>query len=157
VERIDRNVDAVVPPVLAVSEQLGAVTPELAALADQVEAMIAEQEQLESAVGPVGPRVDDLSGRLTALQATLLSLDTRLGELESGLARSLGGVEDPLRRLADTTGPLPASLDRLQQGTASLEQLPLWFADLQRVLEQVALHVQNLDRKTGPAPPVGPS
>jgi hypothetical protein len=160
VERIDRNVDAVVPPVLAVSEQLEAVTPELAALADQVEAMIAELEQLEGAVGPVadvGPRVADLSGRLTALQASLLSLDTRLGDLESGLARSLGGVQDPLRRLADTTGPLPASLDRLQQGTASLEQLPVWFADLQRVLEQVALHVQNLDRKTGPAPPVGPS
>jgi hypothetical protein len=156
VERIDRNVDAVVPPVLAATEQLGAVTPELAALAAQVEAMIAELEQLEKAVGPVadvGPRVAELSSRLTALQLSLLTLNTRLGGLETGLAGSLGSVEDPLRRLADTAGPLPASLDRLQQGTASLEQLPTWFAELQRVLEQVALHVENLDRKTGPPPP----
>ncbi|MCW2614937.1 MAG: hypothetical protein JWN08_1931 [Frankiales bacterium] len=159
VERIDRNVDTVVPPVLAATEQLSAVTPELAALVAQVEAMLVELEQLENAVGPVadvGPRVADLSSRLTALQATLLSLDTRLGDLETGLATSLGDVEDPLRRLADTTGPLPASLDRLQQGTASLEQLPVWFAQLQRVLEDVALHVENLDRKTGPPPPALP-
>lgn len=156
VERIDRNVDTVVPPVLAVTEQLSAVTPELAALAAQVEAMIVELEQLESAVDPVadvGPRIADLSSQLAALQASLLSLDTRLGHLERGLAGSLGSVEEPLRRLADTTGPLPASLDRLQQGTASLEQLPVWFAELQRVLEEVARHVENLDRKTGPPPP----
>lgn len=55
-----------------------------------------------------------------------------------------------MRRLADTAGPLPESLERLNRSTAVLEQLPGYFDRLQRILIRVARHVRNLDEKTGP-------
>jgi hypothetical protein len=59
-------------------------------------------------------------------------------------------MERPLADLASSTGSLPESLDRLNRSAAILEELPAYFANLQRVLNRVARHVRNLDEKTGP-------
>lgn len=59
-------------------------------------------------------------------------------------------MERPLRRLASTTGPLPASLNRLNRSTAVLEELPGYFKNLQRILLRVEPHVATSTRTPDP-------
>lgn len=145
VERIDRNVQDLTPQVLDATGDLSLVAPKIAKLSRQVDILLRDLTTLQGsadALGRAAPNIARLSGQLVGLQASLRGLDARLADL--------GSVGEPLRELAKTTGPLPTSLDRLNRSTAVLDELPGRFDALQRILIQVARHVRNLDRKTGP-------
>jgi hypothetical protein len=62
-------------------------------------------------------------------------------------------LKTPLQSLADRAGPLPASLQRLNETTAILQQLPAILRDITATMHRMEQHVANLDRKTGPPPP----
>jgi septal ring factor EnvC (AmiA/AmiB activator) len=153
VERIDRNVESLTPPVAAATKDLSAVAPHIETLAGQINQLLDDLAALQRTSKPLGeaaPKIAALSGQLEGLQASLRRLDGWLAALKRDLVEPLTEVRKPLRRLADTTGPLPESLDRLNRSTAVLEQLPGYFDRLQRTLIRVARHVRNLDEKTGP-------
>ena len=153
VQRIDRNVETITPPVAAATKDLSEVAPHIATLAGQVDQLLVDLEALQRSSEPLGeaaPKIARLSGQLEGLQTSLRRLDGRLAALDRDLVEPLNQVRRPLRTLADTTGPLPDSLDRLNRSTAVLEQLPGYFDRLQRTLNRVARHVRNLDEKTGP-------
>ncbi|GAA1149092.1 hypothetical protein GCM10009606_29750 [Nocardioides aquiterrae] len=153
VERIDRNVENITPPVAAATKDLSEVAPHIATLAGQVDQLLGDLETLQRTTKPLGeaaPKIARLSDQLQGLQTSLRRLDGRLAALDQGLVEPLNQVEKPLRSLAGTTAPLPESLDRLNRSTAVLEELPGYFDRLQRTLHRVARHVRNLDEKTGP-------
>lgn len=146
VERIDRNVESLTPPVATATEDLSAVAPHIETLAGQINQLLDDLAALQRTSKPLGeaaPKIAALSGQLEGLQTSLRRLDRDLVE-------PLTEVRRPMRRLADTAGPLPESLERLNRSTAVLEQLPGYFDRLQRTLNRVARHVRNLDEKTGP-------
>ena len=146
VERIDRNVESLTPPVATATEDLSAVAPHIETLAGQINQLLDDLAALQRTSKPLGeaaPKIAALSGQLEGLQTSLRRLDRDLVE-------PLTEVRRPMRRLADTAGPLPESLERLNRSTAVLEQLPGYFDRLQRILIRVARHVRNLDEKTGP-------
>ncbi|MDP9823251.1 hypothetical protein [Nocardioides massiliensis] len=146
VERIDRNVESLTPPVATATEDLSAVAPHIETLAGQINQLLDDLAALQRTSKPLGeaaPKIAALSGQLEGLQTSLRRLDRDLVEPLTEMRR-------PMRRLADTAGPLPESLERLNRSTAVLEQLPGYFDRLQRILIRVARHVQNLDEKTGP-------
>lgn len=146
VERIDRNVESLTPPVATATEDLSAVAPHIETLAGQINQLLDDLAALQRTSKPLGeaaPKIAALSGQLEGLQTSLRRLDRDLVE-------PLTEVRRPMRRLADTAGPLPESLERLNRSTAVLEQLPGYFDRLQRILVRVARHVRNLDEKTGP-------
>lgn len=146
VERIDRNVESLTPPVATATEDLSAVAPHIETLAGQINQLLDDLAALQRTSKPLGeaaPKIAALSGQLEGLQTSLRRLDRDLVEPLTEMRR-------PMRRLADTAGPLPESLERLNRSTAVLEQLPGYFDRLQRILIRVARHVRNLDEKTGP-------
>ena len=146
VERIDRNVESLTPPVATATEDLSAVAPHIETRAGQINQLLDDLAALQRTSKPLGeaaPKIAALSGQLEGLQTSLRRLDRDLVE-------PLTEVRRPMRRLADTAGPLPESLERLNRSTAVLEQLPGYFDRLQRILIRVARHVRNLDEKTGP-------
>ena len=146
VERIDRNVESLTPPVATATEDLSAVAPHIETLAGQINQLLDDLAALQRTSKPLGeaaPKIAALSGQLEGLQTSLRRLDRDLVE-------PLTEGRRPMRRLADTAGPLPESLERLNRSTAVLEQLPGYFDRLQRILIRVARHVRNLDEKTGP-------
>lgn len=146
VERIDRNVESLTPPVATATEDLSAVAPHIETFAGQINQLLDDLAALQRTSKPLGeaaPKIAALSGQLEGLQTSLRRLDRDLVE-------PLTEVRRPMRRLADTAGPLPESLERLNRSTAVLEQLPGYFDRLQRILIRVARHVRNLDEKTGP-------
>ena len=128
------------------TEDLSAVAPHIETLAGQINQLLDDLAALQRTSKPLGeaaPKIAALSGQLEGLQTSLRRLDRDLVE-------PLTEVRRPMRRLEDTAGPLPESLERLNRSTAVLEQLPGYFDRLQRILIRVARHVRNLDEKTGP-------
>lgn len=148
VERIDGNVQKVVPPVVAATEDLAALSPQLTRLNQLAGQLRGDVERLRTGVAPLTDSalmLGSISDDLTALQARLDSLSADLGALQE--------LGQPVQQLADAAGPLPASLERLNASTAVLQELPAFFAELSATLARVEQHVSNIDRKTGPAPP----
>ncbi len=148
VARINANVQTLTAPVRRATRDLTDLSPRLRALSAQLAAAQATIDQLRGAIGtvPAGARDAGLAGQLAALQ---LSIGQVAAALEP-LAQPLSPMAGDLHRLAGEASPLPTSLDRLTASTAVLEQLPGYLQHLNRTLDEVALHVRNLDRKTGP-------
>ena len=151
VERIDGNVSKVVPPVIAVTEDLTALSPQLAARNQLAQDLRGDVERLRTGVAPL----TDSAAELAELGDDLAGLQARLDSLGTDLA-ALQELGQPVQQLADSAGPLPASLERLNTSTAVLQELPGFFGELSATLVRVERHVANLDRKTGPAPPAPP-
>lgn len=138
VDRIDGNVEAVVPPVLSATKDIPRLLPllrDLIALAGDLRGDVAG---LQKTVGPLESSASELvtvGKQVEALQESLRSLQTQLSTLQR--------LGEPLTQLANTAEPLPESLERLNTSAAAI-------ADLTDVIRRMEKHVANLDRKTGP-------
>lgn len=151
VGRIDHNVQDLTPPVTTATRNLSDLSPQLRGLSTQLAAADATIARLRASIGSPAPGSpdQDLAEQLAALQ-------TSLGQAAAGLrqlAGPLGPMAIDLHRLAGDAGTLPTSLDRVNTALAVLARLPGYFDSLQRTLDEMAVHVRNLDRKTGPVLP----
>ncbi len=151
VARIDGNVQTLTPPVRRATRDLADLSPQLRTLSAQLAAAETTISQLRSAIGttPGGGADAGLAAQLGALQTSVGQVAAAL----EPLAEPLTPVAADLHRLAGDARPLPTALDRLNASTAVLQQLPGYFQQLNRTLDDVAVHVRDLDRKTGPTPP----
>lgn len=81
VERIDRNVESLTPPVAAATKDLSAVAPHIETLASQINQLLDDLAALQRTFKPLGeaaPKIAALSGQFEDLQASLRRLDGRL-------------------------------------------------------------------------------
>lgn len=138
VERIDGNVQAVVPPVLSATKDIPQLLPILRDLITLAGSLRGDVSGLQKSVGPLGDTASELVAvgkQVEAMQENLQSLQTQLSTLQR-----LGA---PLTQLADIAQPLPASLEQLNTSAKTI-------AGLANVIRSLEKHIANLDRKTGP-------
>jgi septal ring factor EnvC (AmiA/AmiB activator) len=150
VARIDANVQTVTPQVTAATRDLRDLAPQLQTLSAQLAAAETTIEGLQHVIGTAP------AGDQAGLVAQLAGLQTSVGRVAAALeplAPPLSPMAADLHRLAGQAGALQTSLDRLNTSAEVLAQLPAWFQALQRSMDDMAVHVRNLDRKTGPVIP----
>lgn len=150
VARIDANVQTLTPQLTGASHDLHDLSPQLQTLSRQLAAAEATIEGLQRVIGTAP------AGDQAGLVAQLAGLQASVGQVAAALeplAPPLSPLAADLHRLAGQAGALQTSLDRLNTSAAVLAQLPVWFQAMQRSLDDLAVHVRNLDRKTGPVIP----
>jgi ABC-type transporter Mla subunit MlaD len=138
VERIDDNVERVVPPVL----EAVAVLPEVG---DQLEQLLGVARSLGSAADGVVAAAEPLAAvgtDIRALRARLDGLETQLGRLEA--------LGEPLDSLATSARPLPGQLEQLTAAATAIASIAEVLDQLVGSIGRMEQHVANLDQKTGP-------
>lgn len=98
--------------------------PDVDAVRSDVSEVTPDVEALRGSLGDLSGGIDDINGSLGRLEA----LDTLVGELE----RTTAGIDTISARLAEVTDALERVLV---------------------LLEETEQHVENIDEKSGPAPP----
>jgi hypothetical protein len=137
---------------------------------------------LQSSVRDILPTLREVRGKLRDVSAdtsniTLLrSVDTQLGTLErnteliavlpqlngqlSGMSRSLQTISvlpallDELKGLRADTGQIPGLVKQLDRVGRELHAVQRSVGALPPILDDMLGHLENIDKKTGPAPPV---
>lgn len=138
VERIDGNVEKVVPPVL----EAVAVLPEVG---EQLTELLGVARSLGSAADGVVAAAEPLAAvgtDIRALQERLDGLETQLGKLEA--------LGEPLDSLAASAEPLPGQLAQLTTAATAIASLVDVVDQLVASIGRIEQHAANLDRKTGP-------
>lgn len=95
VERIDRNVESLTPPVATATEDLSAVAPHIETLAGQINQLLDDLAALQRTSKPLGeaaPKIAALSGQLEGLQTSLRRLDRDLVEPLTEVRRPLASL-----------------------------------------------------------------
>lgn len=144
VERIDRNVQDVVPSVVTVLDRFPQITEQIEQLLAVAGGLSDSASGLESIGGTLadfGPRIDALQSELDQLQGLAAPLTTDLGTL----ADASGPLTTDLARLADSAESLATLAE-----TVNGPDLTRLVATLLATLSRFEQHVKNLDQKTGP-------
>lgn len=168
------TVGAIVWPVLQrVDDTLSLIEdslPILQAIQPEVDTIEDNVSELVPPITAVGPSLEGLDGRIDELSDPLVRVERRIAQLQASLGavetlpalrRDLNqGLESLGAQLAVTNGSLSAvrtdfatTTRSIQQLTAAVAQLVSQFEQVVALLEETEEHVENLDRKTGPAPP----
>lgn len=138
VERIDGNVERVVPPVL----EAVAVLPEVG---DQLTELLGVARSLGSAADGVVAAAEPLGAVGTDIRA----LQDRIDGLETQLTK-LQALGEPLDSLAASAEPLPGQLQQLTTAATAIASLVDVVDELVGSIGRIEQHAANLDQKTGP-------
>lgn len=167
-------VGAIVWPVLQRVDRTASLIEEslpiLQAIGPEVSTIEQNVDTLTPQISSVGPGLTELDGRIEDLESPLLRLEARIAELQGSLSTldELPALRSDLRdglgtistELAETNASLRSVRDdfsvtteRIGQLTDAVTRLVEQFEQVVALLDETEQHVENLDRKTGPAPP----
>ncbi|EFQ84851.1 hypothetical protein HMPREF0063_10192 [Aeromicrobium marinum DSM 15272] len=138
VERIDGNVQDVVPSVLEVVEQIPLVGDQLTQLLEVATGLSSSAAGIEVAAGTLAT----LSDEIGPIREQIAALQAQLAALEA--------IGAPLDSLAVSAEPLPGQLADLTTAAVTIASLVDVVPQLLAAIERMEQHVANLDRKTGP-------
>ena len=114
-------------------------------------------EELGPDVNALRQDVEGVAPDVATIEGTLTGVEDGLGAIDASVRGLRGPLEALSAVLEELVPPAPASATIGDQTAASAR--PGHLADaldrLTALLEETEQHVENIDRKTGPAPPAG--
>lgn len=150
---IDR-VDAVLTGIEDTLPLVQELRPEVGRIDRNVETVTPQVGQLRGQLDGFDTAIDDLSDPVVRMEARLAELQDTIEPIEAlpQLQQDFGAVSADLAGIRSDFAEVSDSMHQL---LLVIEELDARFAAVVELLEKTAEHVENLDRKTGPAPPEG--
>lgn len=159
-QRVDHAVAAMTDAIPAIEQ----MQPDLASVDGNMEReVVPAMRGLDGDLAAIGDRVGEIQDPLTRLEARMVDLQGAIDELGQPLdtlpllREDLGAMRADIAAMRSGIAGLSSSLEGTEAAMGDLvdlmERLVGSFDRVVALLDETEQHVENIDRKTGPAPP----